>query len=117
MFNARSGLVECLGEKGRPVLFVGLIRNNGRDPAPARGVAVGLAGVAFIADEGAWRRVRADVEQGVEMARVGGLAAGQVEGYDRARGVRFCMDFRGEAAARTSERLTFLPPFAPAAET
>lgn len=117
MFNARSGLVECPGEKGRPALFIGFIRNNGRDPAPACGVAVCLAGVAFIADDGAWLRVRADVEQGVEMARVGGLAAGQVEGDDRARGVRFRVDFRGEAAARTPERLTILPPFAPAAET
>ena len=49
--------------------------------------------------------------------RVLTLAAGQVEGDDRARGVRFRVDFRGEAAARTPERLTFLPPFAPAAET
>ena len=52
------------------------------------------------------------------MPRVGaGLAARQVEGDDIAGGVRFRVDFRGEAAARASERLAFLPPFAPAADT
>lgn len=117
MFNARSGLVECPGEKGRPVLFVGFIRNNGRDAAPARGIPVGLAGIAFVADDSARLHVRADVEQGFEMAGVRGLAAGQLEGDDRARGVRFGVDFCGEAPARTPESLTFLPPFAPAAET
>src|ERR1700723_1500005 len=59
----------------------------------------------------------ADVEQNVEITRVGGFAAGQVEGDDVAGGVRFCVDFRGEAAARATERLPFLPPFAPAADT
>ena len=51
------------------------------------------------------------------MPRVRGLAARQVEGDDIAGGVRFRVDFRGEAAARASERLAFLPPFAPAADT
>ena len=58
-----------------------------------------------------------ETAQNVEMTRVGGFAAGQVEGDDIPGGVRFCVDFRGEAAARTSERLAFLPPFAPAADT
>src|ERR1700722_11685306 len=48
---------------------------------------------------------------------VEGFAAGQVEGDDVAGGVRFCVDFRGEAAARATERLPFLPPLAPAADT
>jgi len=82
-----------------------------------RGVAVGPAGVAFVADDGARLHLGTDVEPAFEVAGVGGLAAGQVESDDRARGVRFRADFRGEAAARASERLTFLPPFAPAAET
>lgn len=81
------------------------------------GVPVGLAGVAFVADDGAGLNVRSDVEENVEVARVGRFAAGQVEGDDVAGGVRFCMDFRGEAAARAPERLSFLPPFAPAADT
>jgi hypothetical protein len=79
--------------------------------------AIGLAGVAFVADDGARLNVRSDIEQNVEMTRVGSLAAGQVEGDDVAGGVRFRLDFRGEAAARATERLPFLPPFAPAADT
>jgi len=73
------------------------VRDHRRDPAPSRGVAVGPAGVTFVADDGARLYIGADVEQGFEMAGVGGLAAGQVEGDDRASGVRCCMDFRGEA--------------------
>ena len=79
--------------------------------------AVGFAGVAFVADDGARPNVGSDVEQNVEVTRVGGFAACQVEGDDIAGGVRFCVDFRGEAAARTTERLPLLPPFAPAADT
>jgi hypothetical protein len=76
-----------------------------------------LAHVAFVADDGARLDVGSDVEQGFEVTRVGGFAAGQVEADDVAGGVRFCVDFGGEAAARTPERLAFLPPFAPAADT
>ncbi len=79
------------------------------------GVPIGLAGVAFVADDGAGLNVGPDVEQGFEVTPVEGLAAGQIKGDDVAGGVRFCVDFRGEAAARAAERLAFLPPFAPAA--
>jgi hypothetical protein len=41
----------------------------------------------------------------------------KVDAMDVAGGVRFCVDFRGEAATRATERLPFLPPFAPAADT
>ncbi len=51
------------------------------------------------------------------MRRVGSLAAGQIESDDVARRVRLGVDFRGEAAARPSERLRVLPPLAPAADT
>src|ERR1700733_10247470 len=52
-----------------------------------------LVGVAFVADDCAGLNVGADIEQDVEMTRVGGFAAGQVEGDDVAGGVRFCVDF------------------------
>ena len=117
LFDAGSGLVERSGEEGWFVLLIGFVRDHRRDFARSRRVAVGLAGVAFVADDGARFYVGADVEQGFEVAGVRGLAAGQIEGDDRARGVRFRVDFRGEAAARAPERLSFLPPFAPAAET
>ena len=76
-----------------------------------------LVGVAFVADDCAGLNVGADIEQDVEMTRVGGFAAGQVEGDDVAGGVRFCVDLRGEAAPRAPKRLPVLPPFAPAADT
>ena len=91
--------------------------DDGSDAARSRGVPVGLAGVAFVADDGAGLNVGSDIEQGFEVTPVEGFAAGQVEGDDIPGGVRLCVDFRGEAAARAPERLAFLPPFAPAADT
>jgi hypothetical protein len=79
--------------------------------------AIYLAGVALVADGDARLNIWADVEQRFEMRRVGSLATGQIEGDDVARRVRFGMDFGREAAARTTERLAFLPPLAPAADT
>src|ERR1700755_59676 len=63
------------------------------DAARSRGVSVVLAGVAFVADDGAGLNVGSDVEQGLEVTRVGSFADGQVEGDDVAGGVRFCVDF------------------------
>lgn len=90
--------------------------DRGDAARPCR-LAVGLAGVALVADDGAGLNVGSDVEQGLEVTSIGGFAAGQIEGDDVAGGVRFCVDFRGETAARASERLPVLPPFAPAADT
>ena len=98
-------------------LSLAFVGDHGSDAARSRGVSIGLAGVAFVADDGARLNVGPDIEQGFEVASVEGFAAGQVEGDDVPGGVRFCVDFRGEAAARASERLLFLPPFAPAADT
>jgi len=69
------------------------MRDDRSDAARSRGVSVGLAGVAFVADDGAGLNVGSDVEQGLEVTRVGSFAAGQVEGDDVAGGVRFCVDF------------------------
>ena len=93
------------------------MRDYWSDAALPCGVPIGLAGAAFVADDGAGLNVGPDVEQGFEVTPVGSFSAGQVEGDDVAGGVRFCVDFRGEAAARAPERLAFLPPFAPAADT
>ena len=60
---------------------------------------IGLAGVASVADDGARLNVQSDVEQDVEMMRIGSLAPCQVEGDDVAGGVGFRVDFCGEAAA------------------
>ena len=91
--------------------------DDGSDAARSCGVPVSLAGVALVADDGAGLNVGPDVEQGFEVTPIEGFAAGQVEGDDIPGGVRFGVDFRGEAAARAPKRLLFLPPFAPAADT
>jgi hypothetical protein len=117
LLDAGAGLVEGACKEGWLVLFVGLVGDHGSDAARSRGGPIGLAGVAFVADDGAGLNVRPDIEQGFEVTSVEGFAAGQVEGDDVAGGVRFCVDFRGEAATRPPERLALLPPFAPAADT
>ena len=117
LLDAGAGLVERSCEEGRLVLFVCLVRDDRSDAVRPCRLAIGLAGVAFVADDGAGLNVGSDVEQGLEVTPVGGFAAGQVEGDDVAGGVRFGVDFRGEPAARASQRLPVLPPFAPAAET
>jgi hypothetical protein len=117
LLDARAGLVESAREEGRLVLFVGFVGNDGSDAARPRCVPVGLAGVAFVADDDARLNIGPDAEQGFEVTPVEGFAASQIKGDDVAGGVRFCVDFRGEAAARAPERVAFLPPFAPAAGT
>jgi hypothetical protein len=93
------------------------MRNDGSNAARSCGVPVGLAGITFVADDGAGLNVGSDVEQDIEVTPVERFSARQVEGDDIAGGVRLCMDFRGEATTRAPERLAFLPPFAPAADT
>jgi hypothetical protein len=79
-------------------------------------VAIDLADISLVADGGARPNIRTDVEQ-LDMRRVGGLASGQIESDDVVRRVRFGVNFFGIAAARTPERLSSLPPLAPAADT
>ena len=56
------------------VLFVGLVGNDGSDAARSCGVPIGLAGVAFVADDGARLNVGPDSEQGFEVTPVEGFA-------------------------------------------
>jgi hypothetical protein len=93
------------------------VRDDRSDASGSGCGPVRLAGVTLVGDGGAWSYVRSDVEQGLEMGAVGGFAAGQVEGNQVPATVRFAVDFGGEPALRATERLTLLPPFAPAAET
>jgi hypothetical protein len=117
LFDSCAGLVERLGEKGGLVLFVSFVRDHRSNAAGPRRRAICLAGITLVTNGGAGLDVRPDVEQGFEVAGVRGFAARQVEGDDVARRIGFCVDFCCEPAARAPERLIFLPPFAPAAET
>jgi hypothetical protein len=58
------------------------VRDDRSNAAPSCRLAVGFAGVAFVANGGARLNVRPDVEQSFEMPRIGGLAARQVESDD-----------------------------------
>ena len=99
------------------MLFVGLVRDDGNGAAIPRRQSVGLAGVTLIADGDARIDLRPETEQDREVGRVCLLTTGQIEGDGMTVEIRLQMDFGREAAARATERLIFLPPFAPAAET
>jgi hypothetical protein len=98
------------------LLFSLALGDDGSDAARSRGVPIGLAGVAFVADDDAGLNVGPDVEQGFEVTPVRRLRHRSGRGDDVPGGVRFCVDLRGEAATEP-EHLLFLPPFAPAADT
>lgn len=78
---------------------------------------VGLAGVTLVADNCSRIDVGTEAKQDREMRCVAFFASGQVEGDGMAVEIGLQMDLGGEAAARAAERLTLLPPLAPAAET
>lgn len=117
LLDAGAALVKRPGEEGRLVLLIGLVRNDRDDAALPRRPAVGFAGVALVADRSARIDVGAEPEQDREVRGITLLAAGQVEGEGMAVEICLQVDFGGEAAARAAQRLTVLPPFAPAADT
>ena len=82
VLDAGAGFVERPGEEGRLVFLIGFVRDHRRDAARPCRRAIGLAGIALVTDGGARRDVGSDVEQGLEMRRVGFLAAGQIEADD-----------------------------------
>jgi hypothetical protein len=92
-------------------------RRSKEDAAPAGGLAVRPGVVALVGNDSARPDVRADVEQGLELRAVAGLAAGQMEVERMAVEIGLQMDLAREAATRAAEGLAILPPFAPAAET
>lgn len=85
LLDAGAGLVEDLGEVCGFMGLVALVRDDRSYASDPRGGAIGLAGIALVADGGARRDVGSDVEQDGEMRRIRLLAAGQIEGDDGAR--------------------------------
>lgn len=66
---------------------------------------------------GAGRDAGSEVEKNRKMAAVAGLPRRQVEGDGEAVVIGLEVDLGRETASRAAERLSVLPPFAPAAET
>src|ERR687894_568872 len=117
LLDPGAASVKGLGEGGGPVLGIAPAGDGRADAALAGRLAVGL-GVAALAGRHRPRRdVGADAEQGLELAGVAGLAAGEVGVERQALGVALQVDLGPEPAARAAERPALPPPFAPAAET
>src|SRR6202795_2433747 len=110
-------LVEDFGKESRLCGGVLSVRDGGTDAAPACRLAVGLGVITLVAENRPRRDVRTDVEQDFEIAAIAGLTAGEVESQRQSVEIGLQVDFGGKPAARATESLAFLPPFAPAAET
>jgi hypothetical protein len=80
LLDAGAAFIERAWEELRFGDGIATVRDDGTDAAPACRFAVCLAVIALVADNCPGRDVRADVEQGLEITAVTGLAAGQVEG-------------------------------------
>lgn len=93
------------------------IRNDRTDATLASSLSVDLGVIPFVGYGCTGPNVGSDVEQCLELPAVAGFAAGQMEAERETLEVGFEVDFRREPAARAAERLTVLPPFAPAADT
>jgi hypothetical protein len=72
-----------------------------------------LGVVALIGHSGTRRDIGTDVERGGQLCAIADLAASQMEGDWQAIEIGFEVDFAGKSAARTPERLIFLPSFGP----
>lgn len=70
LFDPCACFVERCWKDFGLVLFIVLMGDDGHNPPLSRCGAIGLAGIAFVADGRARRDVGADVQQGFEMARV-----------------------------------------------
>ena len=117
LLDAGAPLLEDRGKEFGLCRGIFSVRDGGAHAAAARRLAVGLGVVSLVAEHRPGRDVGADVEQDREVAAVAGLPAGEMEGQRQAVEVGLQVDFGGKPAARATESLPVLPPFAPAAET
>ena len=78
---------------------------------------VRLAGITLVSHDRSWGDIRPDVHQGLEMTSIRCFAASQIKGDEVPAMVCFRVELGREAATQTAEGLSFLPPFAPAADT
>ncbi len=112
-----AGFVEDFGKESWFVSGVIAIGNDRADSALAGSFSIGLGVVPLVGHHAAGPNIGADVEQDFELSAVALLAAGQMEVERVAPQVGLKVDFCREPTTRAAERLTVLPPFAPAADT
>jgi hypothetical protein len=74
-----SAFVEDPGKELGFIGHVGPVGNNRADAAASGGLPVRRRIVSFIGQRGARRNVRADIEQGLELTAVAGLAAREMK--------------------------------------
>lgn len=117
LLDARAAPVERAWEEARSIRRVVPTRDHWADPPLAGRGAVALRVAAFAGEGRPRPEVGTDVQQRLERAAVARRAAGQRESKGPAGEVGLDVDLGREPAARAAERLTVLPPWAPAAET
>ena len=117
LLDARTESIETLWKKATSLLGVFATRDNRRDAACKRGGTICGAVVSLVGHRDARPDVRTDVERYLEFSTVAGLATGQMEVERVALEIGLKVDLCRESAARATEGLLLLPPFAPAAET
>ena len=117
LLDPGSPLVEGAGKESGSFGDVVAVRDCRADATPASRLAVCLSVVAFVTEQGPGRDVGADVEQDFKIAAIAGLTAGEMKSQRQSVEIGLQVDFGGKPAARATESVAFLPPFAPAAET
>ena len=117
LLDAGAGAVKRLRKESWPVSGRGLERDHRADAPFARGRAIARAVVPFVTHRSPRRDVRPQVEQDLELRTVARLTLGEMERERLAIEVSLEVDLGRETAAGAAQRLTILPPLAPAAET
>ena len=117
LLDPGAGPIKCLRKESRSAPGCGLVRDRRTDAARTRRRTGALAIIALVAKSRTGRDLRSKLEQDLELGAVARLAAGQVKGKRQAIEIGFEVDLGREAPARAAQRLTTLPPLAPAAET
>ena len=117
LLNAGAGPIERFREERWSAPGRCLDRDHRTDAALAGGGAVGLAVVSFVAHPSAGRDVGPEVKQDLELRAVACLTFREVESERPSIEINLEVDLGREAPARAAQRLSVLPPLAPAAET
>ena len=98
LLGAGPQLVKPLWEEPRLALDIGPVRNDRRYPSLTCGVAVCLGVIALVGDDPAWRHIRTDVEQDLELPAVAGFVACEMKVERQALEVALDVNFGAEPA-------------------